>query len=72
MLAALCRYYAGRHTPHFLWFWFFVLWGPILVAENIGRGALRWWDVKGEGGVQGVQAWDGMLVQQTGERYETC
>ncbi|KAL4449360.1 hypothetical protein ABPG77_007004 [Micractinium sp. CCAP 211/92] len=34
-------YQSGTHTPHLLWFWHFVAWGCIIVAENVGKKALR-------------------------------
>ncbi|KAL4448168.1 hypothetical protein ABPG75_005387 [Micractinium tetrahymenae] len=38
---ALFWYQSGTHTPHLLWFWHFVFWGLIIVAENVGKRALR-------------------------------
>lgn len=38
---ALFWYQSGTHTPHLLWFWHFVAWGGIIVAENVGKKALR-------------------------------
>lgn len=50
--ATHCRYYTGRFTPHLLWLWHFVLWGLIIVGENVGRRALRWAEERQRGGTQ--------------------
>ncbi|PRW45129.1 Acyl- sterol acyl transferase [Chlorella sorokiniana] len=34
-------YPARRFTPHLLWTWHFVLWGVIIIAENVSRKAMR-------------------------------
>ncbi len=37
----LTRYPTRRFTPHLLWTWHFVIWGLIIVAENVAKKAFR-------------------------------